>query len=68
MCCKHYHDLIFVPQQIHSFYFQRIPAKEALDAEYFWTDPLPCDPKRLMAVFNIWLSNFLSSTFLPEIS
>ncbi|XP_048549835.1 cyclin-dependent kinase C-2-like [Triticum urartu] len=26
---------------------QRIPAKEALDAEYFWTDPLPCDPKSL---------------------
>ncbi|GAU21052.1 hypothetical protein TSUD_132640 [Trifolium subterraneum] len=26
---------------------QRIPAKDALDAEYFWTDPLPCDPKSL---------------------
>ncbi|TKY57093.1 Cyclin-dependent kinase C-1 [Spatholobus suberectus] len=25
---------------------QRITAKDALDAEYFWTDPLPCDPKR----------------------
>lgn len=25
---------------------QRISAKDALDAEYFWTDPLPCDPKR----------------------
>ncbi|KAL0290056.1 UNVERIFIED_CONTAM: Cyclin-dependent kinase C-1 [Sesamum calycinum] len=26
---------------------QRISAKDALDAEYFWTDPLPCDPKSL---------------------
>ncbi|CAI9109462.1 OLC1v1009284C1 [Oldenlandia corymbosa var. corymbosa] len=26
---------------------QRIGAKDALDAEYFWTDPLPCDPKSL---------------------
>uniref|UniRef100_A0A1J3FCY5 Cyclin-dependent kinase C-1 n=1 Tax=Noccaea caerulescens TaxID=107243 RepID=A0A1J3FCY5_NOCCA len=26
---------------------QRITAKDALDAEYFWTDPLPCDPKSL---------------------
>ncbi|XP_073044626.1 cyclin-dependent kinase C-1-like isoform X2 [Primulina eburnea] len=25
---------------------KRISAKDALDAEYFWTDPLPCDPKR----------------------
>lgn len=25
---------------------KRIAAKDALDAEYFWTDPLPCDPKR----------------------
>nr|VDD51563.1 unnamed protein product [Brassica oleracea] len=25
---------------------QRISAKDALDADYFWTDPLPCDPKR----------------------
>ncbi|CAL5424579.1 unnamed protein product [Camellia sinensis] len=25
---------------------QRISAKNALDAEYFWTDPLPCDPRR----------------------
>ncbi|KAK3023692.1 hypothetical protein RJ639_044302 [Escallonia herrerae] len=24
---------------------QRISAKDALDAEYFWADPLPCDPK-----------------------
>ena len=28
-------------------FLQRITAKDALDAEYFWTDPLPCDPKRL---------------------
>ncbi|XP_024963795.1 cyclin-dependent kinase C-2-like isoform X1 [Cynara cardunculus var. scolymus] len=26
---------------------QRISAKDALDAEYFWIDPLPCDPKSL---------------------
>ncbi|KAL4557526.1 hypothetical protein LXL04_035707 [Taraxacum kok-saghyz] len=26
---------------------QRISAKDALDAEYFWVDPLPCDPKSL---------------------
>ncbi|EPS64414.1 hypothetical protein M569_10366, partial [Genlisea aurea] len=26
---------------------QRVSAKDALDAEYFWTDPLPCDPKSL---------------------
>ncbi|KAL6552163.1 hypothetical protein OROGR_008317 [Orobanche gracilis] len=25
----------------------RISAKDALDAEYFWTDPLPCNPKSL---------------------
>ncbi|KAI3897164.1 hypothetical protein MKW92_010384, partial [Papaver armeniacum] len=25
----------------------RISAKDALNAEYFWTDPLPCDPKSL---------------------
>ncbi|XP_028087244.1 cyclin-dependent kinase C-2-like isoform X3 [Camellia sinensis] len=24
---------------------QRISAKDALGAEYFWTDPLPCDPR-----------------------
>ncbi|GAU21049.1 hypothetical protein TSUD_132610 [Trifolium subterraneum] len=27
---------------------QRIPAKDALDADYFWTYPLPCDPKRYL--------------------
>ncbi|KAG6771090.1 hypothetical protein POTOM_022436 [Populus tomentosa] len=26
---------------------ERISAKDALDAEYFWTDPLPCNPKSL---------------------
>ncbi|PWA67853.1 serine/threonine-protein kinase Rad53 [Artemisia annua] len=26
---------------------KRISAKDALDAEYFWIDPLPCDPKSL---------------------
>ncbi|KAK1361738.1 Protein kinase domain-containing protein [Heracleum sosnowskyi] len=26
---------------------QRISAKDALDAEYFWTDPLPCNPESL---------------------
>ncbi|KAL5053479.1 hypothetical protein RYX36_034161 [Vicia faba] len=25
---------------------QRIYVNNALDVEYFWTDPLPCDPKR----------------------
>ncbi|CAL0315829.1 unnamed protein product [Lupinus luteus] len=25
----------------------RITAKDALDAEYFWSDPFPCDPKSL---------------------
>ncbi|GJZ44650.1 cyclin-dependent kinase C-2-like protein [Tanacetum coccineum] len=25
---------------------KRISAKDALDAEYFWIDLLPCDPKR----------------------
>ncbi|PWA85775.1 transcription factor, MADS-box [Artemisia annua] len=26
---------------------QRISAKDALDADYFWADPFPCDPKSL---------------------
>ncbi|VVA97097.1 unnamed protein product [Arabis nemorensis] len=26
---------------------KRISAKDALDAEYFWTEPFPCDPKSL---------------------
>ncbi|XP_050368902.1 cyclin-dependent kinase C-1-like [Argentina anserina] len=26
---------------------KRISARDALDADYFWTDPLPCDPKSL---------------------
>eukprot|EP00252_Welwitschia_mirabilis_P017453 TRINITY_DN3867_c0_g2_i1.p1 TRINITY_DN3867_c0_g2~~TRINITY_DN3867_c0_g2_i1.p1 ORF type:complete len:284 (-),score=67.64 TRINITY_DN3867_c0_g2_i1:764-1615(-) len=26
---------------------QRISAKDALDAEYFWTDPVPCSPSSL---------------------
>ncbi|KAK9937672.1 hypothetical protein M0R45_014447 [Rubus argutus] len=26
---------------------KRISTKDALDADYFWTDPLPCDPKSL---------------------
>ncbi|GJN16677.1 hypothetical protein PR202_gb03694 [Eleusine coracana subsp. coracana] len=34
---------------------QRISAKDALDAEYFWTDPLPCDPKR----YNLMGSHFI---------
>ncbi|CAL5339985.1 unnamed protein product [Camellia sinensis] len=28
-------------------HIQRISAKDALNAEYFWTDPLPCDPRSL---------------------
>lgn len=43
---------------LKSQYVKRISAKDALDAEYFWTDPLPCDPKRyiLSNVFfhSIW--------------
>lgn len=31
---------------------KRISAKDALDAEYFWTDPLPCDPKRYFFIDN----------------
>mmetsp|Transcript_969 Transcript_969/g.1211 ORF Transcript_969/g.1211 Transcript_969/m.1211 type:complete len:480 (+) Transcript_969:111-1550(+) len=31
---------------------QRIDAKEALDHEYFWQEPLPCDPEQLPK-FNI---------------
>ncbi|KAL2946910.1 hypothetical protein AAZX31_20G042400 [Glycine max] len=34
---------------------QRITAKDALDAEYFWTDPLPCDPKSHYYSY-VWLS------------
>ncbi|PIA33056.1 hypothetical protein AQUCO_04200066v1 [Aquilegia coerulea] len=36
---------------------QRISAKDALDAEYFWNDPLPCDPKRFefLEVLNLCL-------------
>ncbi|PNY15950.1 cyclin-dependent kinase, partial [Trifolium pratense] len=30
---------------------QRILAKDALDAEYFWTDPLPCAPTSSIPVF-----------------
>ncbi|CAI7915288.1 unnamed protein product [Closterium sp. NIES-53] len=28
---------------------KRLSAKDALDAEYFWVDPLPCDPGRAAA-------------------
>lgn len=38
--------VVFVP------IFQRISAKDALDAEYFWNDPLPCDPKRCVYLLN----------------
>ncbi|KAG5611506.1 hypothetical protein H5410_022787 [Solanum commersonii] len=30
-----------------SIEIKRICAKDALDGEYFWTDPLPCDPRSL---------------------
>ncbi|WJX32008.1 Cyclin-dependent kinase C-1 [Trifolium repens] len=54
---------------------QRILAKDALDAEYFWTDPLPCDPKRLpymrTSCFNCKMKNeninLLSSTWKRRI-
>ncbi|THG03183.1 hypothetical protein TEA_008535 [Camellia sinensis var. sinensis] len=32
---------------VTAFCNSRISAKDALDAEYFWTDPLPCDPRSL---------------------
>ena len=43
-----YHlDPLFMRQHMFNvLIIQRISAKDALDAEYFWTDPLPCDPKR----------------------
>ncbi|XP_070031279.1 cyclin-dependent kinase C-2-like isoform X2 [Nicotiana tomentosiformis] len=34
---------------------QRICAKDALDAEYFWTDPLPCDPRRCTSFTSTFL-------------
>ncbi|CAN1249649.1 Cyclin-dependent kinase C-2 [Linum perenne] len=41
------HALDLLEKMINLDPAQRISAKDALDAEYFWTDPLPCDPKSL---------------------
>ncbi|KAL0677466.1 hypothetical protein Bca4012_005447 [Brassica carinata] len=30
---------------------KRISAKDALDSDYFWSEPLPCEPKRLLASY-----------------
>lgn len=40
---------------------QRITASEALDHEYFWTDPMPADPKTCVSF--LWL--FAPYFFLP---
>ncbi|WZZ00735.1 hypothetical protein YC2023_073063 [Brassica napus] len=32
-------------------YWSRISAKDALDSDYFWSEPLPCEPKRLLASY-----------------
>uniref|UniRef100_M8B2Z3 Cyclin-dependent kinase C-2 n=1 Tax=Aegilops tauschii TaxID=37682 RepID=M8B2Z3_AEGTA len=47
MPCFDRHALDLLERMLTLDPSQRIPAKEALDAEYFWTDPLPCDPKSL---------------------
>ena len=44
--CTYHLDPLFMRQLFNVLIIQRISAKDALDAEYFWTDPLPCDPKR----------------------
>ncbi|EFJ31297.1 hypothetical protein SELMODRAFT_169412 [Selaginella moellendorffii] len=41
------HALDLVERMLTLDPLQRIIAKDALDAEYFWTDPLPCDPASL---------------------
>lgn len=46
LCCLNTYFQFFLELIYHSFFSQRISAKDALDSEYFWTDPLPCDPKR----------------------
>ncbi|CAH8391152.1 unnamed protein product [Eruca vesicaria subsp. sativa] len=30
---------------------KRISAKDALDSDYFWSEPLPCEPKRLLTSY-----------------
>lgn len=35
---------ILSPELVRLYTFQRISAKDALDAEYFWTDPPPAEP------------------------
>jgi hypothetical protein len=68
--CTYHLDQFFMPQHItHVLTFflkkiQRISAKDALDAEYFWTDPLPCDPKRYNQM-DICITEAHSSFRLP---
>ncbi|KAK4788506.1 hypothetical protein SAY86_019825 [Trapa natans] len=42
-----HHALELVDRMLTLDPSQRISAKDALDAEYFWTEPFPCDPKSL---------------------
>eukprot|EP00246_Nothoceros_aenigmaticus_P013872 TRINITY_DN500_c0_g1_i3.p1 TRINITY_DN500_c0_g1~~TRINITY_DN500_c0_g1_i3.p1 ORF type:complete len:415 (+),score=57.03 TRINITY_DN500_c0_g1_i3:271-1515(+) len=46
---KHFdrHALELVERMLTLNPAQRITAKDALDAEYFWTDPIPCAPSSL---------------------
>lgn len=46
---KHFdrHALDLVERMLTLDPSQRITAKDALDAEYFWNDPLPCSPSSL---------------------
>lgn len=37
---------------------QRISAKDALDAEYFWTDPRPADPQTYGSSLSLLLKPF----------
>ncbi|GBG89574.1 hypothetical protein CBR_g49363 [Chara braunii] len=32
---------------------KRLSAKDALDSDYFWTDPMPCDPGRSSSSWNV---------------
>jgi hypothetical protein len=41
---------------------QRISAKDALDAEYFWTEPFPCQPNRFLSICFVSLPHPLVSS------
>lgn len=48
---------------------ERITAAQALDHDYFWTDPLPADPKRWVSFESSFMTSFLiqlSSASLPS--